>query len=97
MVREVFTRQERRDRRILDMQVKRETMTPAEIGKAMYRAAWEAIDARGAVEIDDFLRANIPEDAIVTRSETILAKVIADRAAGKDLPVVAVKGETAHV
>ena len=90
MAREIFTRAERKAHTKAFMQAKQDAMTPEQIGALMYRTIWEAIDARGAVENADLLRANVPEEAIITRSETILAKVLADRAAGKSLPVVAV-------
>ncbi len=95
MTRHVLTPTERRDAHIRAMQIKRETMSPDEIDRAMRKTIGEALDARAAVEREDLLRANIPAAAIDAKFGTILKEVVAARGKGK-MPVLSMNWDSSQ-
>lgn len=90
----VLTNGELAERRSQRLQAQRESMGPQEIGHLMRRTAAEALARNGTVEEADFLRANVPLDAIKRRGKAIIQEVVdarSRRGVGTDkLPVVAV-------
>lgn len=72
----------RREHRLERLARQRERMSPEEIGRRMRKAAHEALDRTGEIREQDFIRANVPAEAIKTRARAIIREVVDERANG---------------